>query len=51
MCWSGLGFGLVFGLVFGVEVGEGTSHGPMSSVHADPRWAGLCPVKRTVKVQ
>ena len=37
------------GLAFGVGIGEGTSHGPMSSVRADPRWAGLCPVNLTVK--
>ena len=38
---------LVWSLGWGV--GEGTSHGPMSSVRADPRWAGLCPVKTEKK--
>ena len=37
LVWSGLVWSLGWG------VGEGTSHGPMSSVRADPRWAGLCP--------
>ena len=41
--WSSRCAGLVWSLEWGV--GEGTSHGPMSSVRADPRWAGLCPVK------